>query len=972
MALRTPFLQLVARAYARNTSATDMPDLCFVFPNKRSIAFFLRYLDEELGDSPHIEPSAVTISDLLMSMSTLAEASRYEQLFALYDEYRKLSAEVPEFDRFLFWGEMILSDFNDVDRHLVDPVQLFRNLKELREINSTYLTDEQREIIRKYWGDESPDENLSRFWTHLKKRGDTPDSTATTKFMALWEVLGPLYQAFHNRLKSQGLATDGMFYRHAAEHLADISLPFKRYIFVGFNVLTPSEVRIFERLKTRGLADFYWDYNSPAFLNERNKATRFLSQNIKSFPSLYDIGEDPVTQMPDISIIGVPSNVGQARVAGDTVERWAATGELQNTENAIDTAIVLADEALFLSLVDEIPPAISCMNVTMGFKMKLTPIAVLMKSIAKMQRNVKKVRGKLCFFFENVLQLLSNPIIRKIEPESCQRLVDYITDKRIFTIEAEIIKTGFPQLAPVFTPIADGGDFLTSADYLEKLLDFLERYTAGDDSSVEKLFITSYRQELADLMFACREYDISMHESTVLSMLDRVISSSTIPLAGEPLRGLQIMGVLETRSLDFKNVIMLSMNEAVFPRRQTKKSFIPEALRRGYGMATSDFAESIYAYYFYRLLSRASNVTLVYDARTVGMKRNNEMSRYLDQLLYLFPDAHINHSTVFFDITTFEDTPIEIPKTEDVMALLSDFLDPEGGKRLSASSINSYIRCPLGFYLEQVEGLRFPDELNDYMDYSTYGTIFHEVMQHIYEHVVSGKQSNVITDDDLRRVIESPVMIDRLVTESVNRNFIRLEKDELDSPLSGEALVMHHVMVLIVKQLLQTEIRQFTPFEFLGAEKKVSGRLKVNENVTVNFTQTIDRIDRVNGRLRFVDYKTGSDQIEAAGMDKLFNYEAHAIFQLMLYCYFYSMTTGNDEPIQPIIYKTRDLFTTGIRPLRIGKDILGDYHSAIDDFRERLEAVISEIFDPEVPFRQAEDAGACRFCKFKQICKKEE
>ena len=972
MSRHTPFLKLVAKAYAANTTASEFPDLCFVFPNKRSIAFFLRYLDEEMAGTPHIEPAAVTISDLLMSMSSLAEASRYEQLFALYDEYRKLSADVPEFDRFLFWGEMILSDFNDVDRHLVDPVQLFRNLRELREINSTYLTDEQREIIRKYWGDETPDENLSKFWTHLKKNSDgNIVAPASTKFMALWEVLGPLYEAFSNRLRSQGLATDGMFYRHAAEHLRDISLPYKRYIFVGFNVLTPSEVKIFERLKARGLADFYWDYNSPAFLNERNKATRFLSQNIRSFPSIYDLGEDEVIRMPDINIIGVPSNVGQAHVAGDTVEHLAATGLLENTENAIDTAIVLADEGLFLSLIDEIPPSISCMNVTMGFKMKLTPIAVLMKSIAKMQRNVKKVHGKLCFFFENVLQLLSNPIIRCIEPEVCQRLVDYITDKRIFTIEADIIRTEFSALTPVFTPIANCDDFSTSTDYLEHLLDFLERYTTDNDS-IEKLFIKSYRQELTDLMFACGEYQIGMHEGTVLGMLDRVISSSTIPLAGEPLRGLQIMGVLETRSLDFRNVIMLSMNEAVFPRRQAKKSFIPEALRRGYGMATSDFAESIFAYYFYRLLSRAENVTLVYDARTVGMKRNNEMSRYLDQLLYLFPDAHITHRTVFFDIATFEDTPIEITKTDDVMALLREFVDPEGSKRLSASSINSYIRCPLGFYLEQVEGLRFPDELNDYMDYSTYGTIVHEVMQHIYEGITAETRDKIITKDHLKRVIDSPVLIDRLVTQSVNSNFIKLDKSALDSPLNGEALVMHHVMVLIVKQLLQTELEQFAPFEFLGAEKKVSGRLKVNDSLSVNFTQTIDRIDRVNGKLRFVDYKTGSDILEASGMEKLFNHDAHAIFQLMLYCHFYSMISGNNEPIQPIIYKTRDLFAFGIRPLKIGKEVITDYHSALDDFRQRLDALITEIFDPDVPFRQAEDAGACRFCKFKQICKMED
>ena len=964
----TPFLQYVARTFVRNYSTEELSDICFVFPNKRSITFFLRYLDEEMLGNAHIEPPTTTISDFVASLSPLAEATRYEQLFTLYTEYRKLSAEVSDFDRFQFWGEMILSDFNDVDRQLADPQKLFRNVKEFREMNSTYLTDEQLEVIRQYWGEEFPADYSERFWTHIEKDGvEKPHR----KFLSLWEVLSPLYDNFMASLKKKGLATSGFFYRNAAASVRDTVLPRSKYVFVGFNVLSTSELKIFERLKARGIADFYWDFNSPAFKLERNKANRFLRENVRLFKSQLDTEEPEITTMPDIEIIGVPSNVGQTHVAGDIVERLAAHGDIVNPANAIDTAIVLTDETLFLQMIEEIPPSVSTMNVTMGYPMRLTPIAALMKSVVALQRNVRKTGGRYCFFYEHVLNLLASPILRTIAPESCKRLVDLIHDRHLFNIDAEMIKRDFPEIAAIFQPIRKSGDLDDAAGYITELLDFLEKYTSAREN-IERIFITAYRQELHELIEACRIYSITMRESTMLGMIDRAIASASVPLTGEPLRGIQIMGVLETRSLDFDNVIMLSMNETIFPRKQFKRSFIPESLRRGYGLSTADYAESVYAYYFYRLLSRARKVTLIYDARTVGMRRNNEMSRYLSQLMYLFPNAHISHSTTYFNVSTFEEEHIEIKKTPEVMKLLDEYLRPDGSKRLSASALNGYLSCPLNFYLEQVEGLRFPDTLNDYMDYSTYGTIVHEVMENIYKDIVARKGSNMIQADDLDQIISSQTIVDRYVTQSVNRHFIRLDDEKLDSPLNGEALVMHHVMVAIVRQLLRVESRSVAPFEFVDAERKIKGQLKVNNTLTVNFTQTIDRIDRVNGRLRFVDYKTGSDTLDASNMDKLFNHEAHAIFQLMLYCHFYAQATGNNEPIQHIIYKTRDLFIQGIRPLTFMKSPIVDYHSLIDEFTVRLNEVISEIFNPEIPFRQAKDKQSCKFCKFTRICKMDE
>ncbi len=974
--MKEPFLKLVAQAYAKNMDAGDLADVCFIFPTKRNVAFFLKYLNDSLGETPHIEPEAITISDFIMSLSPLSEATRYEQLFILYNEYAALSPELSDFDKFIFWGEMILSDFNDVDRHLVDPDELFRNLKELREINSTYLTEDQRDIIRRYWGDDVPGDHLTRFWTHFSSKinhnDDTPRFNSRDRFIALWEVLGKLYHNFTQRLENDGLATQGMFYRHAAQCIGDIPLNHSRYVFVGFNVLSTAEFKVFQKLKARGVADFYWDFNSPAFEMERNKATRFMKENIREFKSAYDIGDTKIDSMPpNIEIIGVPSNVGQTRIAANKVAEWAAVGQtaIPNTDNAMETAIVLADESLFMSLIDEIPPAFSNKNVTMGFPMKLTPVAVLMKSIVTLQRNLRKSVGEYCFFYENVLPLMSNQILRSIAPDTCQRLVDHITDKRIFNVSTSLIQQDFPELLPIFTPLRKSDDMASATGYIRNLLNFLRR-SPDNLSDVELLFISAYLNEINEIEYACRQYGITMRETTMLAMLERAVSSATIHLSGEPLKGLQIMGVLETRSLDFENVIMLSMNEAIFPGKHVKRSFIPDALRRAYGMSTADFSESIYAYYFYRLLSRANNVTLVYDARTVGIRRNNEFSRYISQLLYLFPNEHIVHRIAYYDIASFNDGSITIEKTSDILELMNQFLLPEGSKNLSASAINEYIRCPLNFYLEYVEGLRFPDEINDYMDYSTYGTIYHEVLENIYGRLVNDR-GQTVTKEQLKSLVANNTLIDRLVTQSINRHFIKLDNDKLESPLQGEALVMHHVLVEIIRQLLKVESETIAPFDFIGAEVKLKDRLKISDQLTVNFTQTIDRIDRVNGQLRFVDYKTGSDTLEAAGIDDLFNYKAHAIFQLMLYCHFYAMNTGDTQAITPIIYKTRDLFTTGIRNLSIDKNTLYDYHTAYDEFVDRFNSLVSEIFNPDVPFRQAENIEACTFCKFKQICRRD-
>lgn len=979
--MNTPFLKLVAEAYAKRHD--DVSEICFVFPNKRSAAFFSKYLDEAMHRE-HLAPCMMTISEFVSEFSDGVDANRYEQLFVLYNEYAKLSKEISNFDRFMFWGDMLISDFNDVDRYMVDADQLFVNVERLKEINSNYLTEEQLNVIRRYWGDERPHEYREQFWSHVTHGKDDENAKANKKFLKLWEVLSPLYKNFREELSKRGLTTSGMRYREAANRLRSASLSdfeYKRYVFCGFNVLSTAELKIFSRMKALGIADYYWDYNSPTFKLPKNRAGRFIEKNIKDFPSEYPLEQDEITTFPRIKIVGVPSNVGQAKMAGEFVDQMIESGEIRDRENAINTAIVLPDESLFIPLIHSIPlgeDKIQTLNITMGFPMRLSPVASLVHNIVMLQLKVRNVHSKPSFFHEDVRSLLGMPTIYNIAPKECEAVISAITNKRMFMLPADFLCTIAPSYKLLFTPVGPKSGIREVRSYMDNVLDFVDmsiNKSGQADIKLQHQFITAYKLAVTELYDAATEHGIEMQDLTFFQLMERTINTAKINFRGEPLKGLQVMGMLETRSLDFENVVVLSMNERIFPRKQFTKSFIPETLRRAYGMATTDFQESIYAYYFYRLIARAQNVWLTYDARNVGGTKSSEMSRYITQLLYLFNKAEASHTIATFRGTTFKTPEITIPKNERVMNLLSRFTTAKSGYNLSPSAIHTYIECPLHFYLQYVEGYRSENEVTDYMDSATYGTILHAASQGFYE---SMKKSGrpVITAEILQDIIkpENQHILEKLITEKINKEFNKLDDENLHTPLVGEALVMGKVMLETMKTMFKREI-PLTPFTFIEAEKKVSGQYPVTENLSINVNMIIDRIDQIGGSWRFVDYKTGSDELSSPSVDKLFDPDypknVKGIMQVLFYCLVYRSLSNDDRPIQPVIYKLSKISIDGIEPLKISNAILDDYHQVIDEYKEILHSVITEIFSKEIPFTQAKTENACKFCEFKNICQRE-
>lgn len=987
-----PFLERVARAYAANEPEL-LADCLFVFPNKRSATFFTHHLRSILKP-PALLPATTSISEFVADLSDQVEASRYDRLFIIYNEYRRITGEEVDFDRFIYWGDMLLSDFDDVDRYLVDPSALFVNVKRFREIRSNYLTEDQLRIIGRYWGGvEDYAADVEGFWQHVAA-GDS--GRASGRFIKLWEVLDELYHAYHERLAERGLTSPGRLYRDAVATVREGERDdYARYVFVGFNVLSASELRIFELLHDRGRADFYWDMPAPAYrgselrsreglLSYSNKAMRFITRNAESFPSLYDIhsGEYDGLTPPELRIINVPSRVGQAKVAGEELRRWADAKVIDAT-NAIDTAVVMPDEGLFVTAVNSIPAEIKSLNVTMGYPLKRTPVATFMKAVTSLHIRARRSGDSWMFFYEDVMALLAHSVTQTIDADAAVKLSADIARKRRFMIDSKVIADNYPTLAPIFAPVKER-DLHDTARYVSGLLDMLERALDGlasrRERDIHRKFLASYRLALASLVDAAATHGVVMGEATAFQLLERALAGETVPMKGEPLRGLQLMGVLETRALDFTNVVFLSMNERVFPRKSYTRSFIPDALRRAYRMSTVEHQESIFAYYFFRLISRARRVTLLYDGRTVGL-RHSEMSRYLVQLLYAFrPSGSITHLGATFDGRAYDAAPLQVVKDERVMEKLRLYLTPGSGKYLSASALNVYIDCPMQFYLRNVEGLDIDDPATDYIDASTFGQILHETAERLYALASpDGTYPALITTEWIDRMCDqADVTVPRIVHECIDEHYLKLEQEQRGSSrLFTETRISRDLVTDAMRRILMCE-RDYAPFTLVAAELPLRESLELVPGLKVNVKQYIDRIDRVDGRLRIVDYKTGQDPLSLSDWSRAFDgandSRPKAFVQLFFYCHVYRLVKGTDEPVTPIIYSLRKIFSEGLPKLTFGvrdsKEAIDDYRPLYDDFVTRLSAVVAEIFNPSVPFRQAAEPGghACKFCRFKPLC----
>lgn len=938
------FLREVARTFVA-AAGDDLRHYCFVFPNRRSSLFFRKYLGQASG-KPVFSPAMITINDLFSQLSGLRTIDKTSLLYRLYLVYSKhISSFTESFDEFIYWGDMVLNDFDDIDKYLVDARRLFTNMKDLKELDSGYdfLSERQREAIRSFWG------NLNDF-----REGKNEQM-----FIEVWCHLYDIYTDFRKDLEEKGECYEGMSYRHVAESLSrksdgsygDIPESLSKYqkvVFVGLNALNNCEKSVLDRLREEQLADFYWDYYGSIIQNPDNKSSLFMGANVERYPSLYTLTGMENDEPRHIEVIGIPSNVGQVKYVNRILSGIA--GDSPSEHSLFSTAIVLPDETLLQPLLNSIPGQIEKINVTMGYTLSNSNVSTFMSMIMELQRKIRLNGSAVSYYHTSVMNILSHPFIRKIAAEEVKSIRRDIISKNMIFIPPEILQ-GAPLLRLIFNPLP-----VLSLNKRENIkcvskyqLDILEELQK-DVEPLEREFIFHYYTCINRLSML----DIEMETDTYFRLLTQVVSSISIPFKGEPLAGLQIMGPLETRALDFENIIILSANEGTFPSKSVASSFIPYNLRKGFGLPTYEHLDSISAYHFYRSIYRAKNVYMLYDTRTAGMK-TGEVSRYVKQLKYhhMVP---LKEQFVAYNVPSIQpQTFIEVKKDQEMIGKLR-----ENVKGYSASALSTYLNCPLQFYFRYVKGMKESEDVSEDVEANTFGSLFHYVMEQIYKPF----ENKDVSKSQLREIAGDSGKISSYISEAFG-NVMQMTE------ITGKNKIIEALLERYVVQTLKYD-EGLAPFRYLQAEKMYCGTVHIpSEDIPV--CGIIDRMDLTDGQIRISDYKTGSVNIKYDNVEEMFDTDnpnrPYTAFQLAFYLLLYKKDAERKPGGKPVdvsgislnVYSLKTLFTNNI-PCFIMDN------AGADVFEEKVVELLGTIYNIDIPFTSASDTKHCEYCSFKLIC----
>lgn len=959
------FAYRVARTYY-NQYQEDISRYCFVFPNRRAGIFFQHYISQ-LADKPLFSPQIITIDDCFLEATAFQSADRLSMLFRLFRLYQKLTGSAESFDSFVYWAEIILSDFNDIDKYLVDAKQLFTNIKDLKEIDTLFdiFNDEQIRAIRE-------------FWVHFN-----PATLSKTQvdFLTTWDILYPLYESFRDELIAEGIAYEGMVQRALAVRL-DSGEPIawldeKQFVFVGFNALNPCERKLMLSLQKRGQADFYWDYESGELQDPSNPASRFYKENTLLFPSRFTLPEAAQEKLSDkeFELISLPSVVGQAKEVHHILNTLFPKGI--DEDAWLRTAVLLPDEHLLLPLLHSIPEQITRVNVTMGYPLHITSVAGLIDHIFELHKR-KKCRDTHCrFYYQNVLNILNHQLMGLLcDKEILQAILQKITKQNLIYVDARLFERD-PLLRSIFNPAMNTDILIASLlDIVQQLVDRLAKAPVeASEFQLMKSFLYQYYitlNRMADLL-AEQSDAIIMSQDTLTGLIRQLTASISIPFVGEPLNGLQIMGMLEARGLDFDTIIICSFNEGIIPSKNAQNSFVPYHLRKGFQLPTYEHQDSISSYNFYRLLHRARKIYFLSDSRS-DKGNTAEVSRYIQQLRYHY-GLNIPERKVVYDVAFPKPESLQVEKTPLLLERMQQYMSTASdGKALSASSINTFITCPLRFYFRYLGELEQPDELSETVENNVFGNIFHQVMSTLYE-PYKGK---ILQEDDFKILISNKDKINELIALAFAENYFNLPPGQTVELEGNNLLIAKVIRKYVIQLLIKDSTRP--SFRYIGGELPCSTVLPTVWG-DVKLFGVIDRIDEQEGRLLITDYKTGKGQLSFRNWEEVFSREMEVskrptfIMQTFLYGLLYKGNTTSKVMTPGICYIKnifRDDFSTSLlmKPSRNDTFIVDNYFDYEDDFVNALTQCIEEIFNPELPFVQTTCEQNCIYCEYKSICRR--
>lgn len=991
------FLKYVARDILEKYG-NNLSDIAIVFPNKRA-ALFLNESLARLTDHPIWSPSYITISDLFRKHSTLKVGDPIKLVCDLHKTFVTCTGIDETLDHFYGWGQLLITDFDDIDKNMAEAEKLFANLSDIHELDDiSYLTEEQKMLIRKFFSNFNDDHN-----SELKKR-----------FLQLWSHFLDIYQQFNQRLEEQGLAYEGALYRKVVND-ENIKFQHKKYLFVGFNMMQVVEQKLCNRLMKEGKAHFYWDYDD-YYMQNNHEAGHYIREYLKYYPNeLNDMPPHDLREIyhnfdnsKDITYISASTENIQARY----VNQWLK--EKNRYKFGKKVAIVLADEGLLQSVIHSLPtnedikslPDYSendqlSYNITLGYPLQQTPFYSLLQHLIKLQ-GIGHPKHSNNYRLHYVLMALRHPYTRYISQNYSKLLSALDEQKQFYPTRQFLSMDGDEGLSLLFK---DLGETASENEYnlrlIQYLLDILKTIGVNSKEQDDPLFQESLFRTytlLNRLQELIQTGDLVVDSITLERLMQQLIQSTSIPFHGEPAEGIQVMGVLETRNLDFEHILVLSCNEGKLPKGVNDASFIPYSLRKAYGLTTVDNKVAIYAYYFHSLLQRSRDITLCYNNATED-GQSGEMSRFMLQLLV---ESHhdINRSSLVAGQSTIRPTYDAIEKKQNTFIKLKNL------KMLTPTFLNTYLRCEKQFYYKYVEGLIEPDEIDeDEVDNKVFGNIFHRAAELFYQGLASNNALTtdnkgklkltrpiVITREQLEQALKDESLVYRLVDQAFREELFKVSAAGYRPKYNGLQLINKEVIARYIRQLITIDMRQ-APFTILGLELVVKTGIEVETSIgklSLTIGGFIDRLDAVaangnaNGnnlaeRIRVIDYKTGRiSTTHPRALDEVFNpsmLNKHTDYYLQSMLYSIIVKHNKElnpgqEPVSPGLLFIQNAGAEDYDPtLKMGKELISSIDVYEEEFMKQLKVLIANIFDKDQPFRPTDDKHRCEYCPYAALCK---
>ena len=955
--MRKTFLEYVAEDLLKKYG-TDLSRITLVFPNKRASLFLNEHL-ARMADGPLWSPVYTTISQLFRDRSERVVADNIKLVCDLYRIYVQCTGTTETLDHFYGWGMLMLCDFDDIDKNLADATDVFRNLSNIHELDDvSYLSEEQREVLKRFFSNFSDDYN-----TELKNR-----------FLQLWQNFGNIYNSFNDHLQEEGLAYEGALYREVVNNdLATYDAD--TYIFVGFNMLQKVEQKLFTLLAKAGKAKFYWDFDRYYMEGANNEAGYYIRQYLEAFPNeLFNRDDEIYNNFRTEKVLRFIS-ASTETIQGRFVGHWFQNEDFVRAGRK--TAVVLCDENLLQTVVHSLPSEVENVNITTGFPLAQSPVSSFVNALINLQ-TIGYTKSAERYRLQYVRAVLRHPYSLFLSDNCTEQLRALEEHHTYYPSRQEMaVDEG---LTLIFANLEEGvADVQTYhaklVDWILSMLKTVGKSTQETDDHLMKEAIYRMYTLFNRLHELIVSGDLSVDLITLLRLITQLVQSTSIPFHGEPAIGLQVMGVLETRNIDFDNVLLLSCNEGNMPKGVNDASFIPYAIRKAHSLTTIDHKVAIYSYYFHRLLQRAQNITILYNNATED-GHTGEMSRFMLQML-----VESGHKIERLSLQAGQMPnvlqPHAVEKTDSIMQQLMK-LD-----KLSPTAINRYLRCQLLFFYNTVAGLKESDEETDDIDNRTFGNIFHKGSQLIYEQLMDANFT--VSENAIKDFLADKSALLRIVDRTFNEELFKVANANQHPQYNGLQLINRGVIISYLKKLLQMDL-SLTPFRILAMEKPVEQEVVFNVDGkahTLTIGGYVDRLDEVeegNGKvIRVVDYKTGrKPQTAVAAFEDIFSGDKvtknHADYYLQTFLYAAivrdSLKWNKQKlPVSPALLFIQQASAEENDPvLRVGKERINDIAVYHNDFLAHLKALLSEIFNKERAFMPTKDRERCTRCPYRQVC----